>query len=159
MAIPGYGGSPGYCLLGVFGRLEPSGQVSGWVPSGRLPTVAQTHPGPQWADDQAPTTKECAMSDETTPKKTAPAPAERAPTKAEAARALKAAGVTVRVPKLGKDGKPLVVTDKDAPNRGTFVVEDRAPTEADILSLALRGESVVAVTVDGRKFIDGELAA
>lgn len=62
---------------------------------------------------------------------------------------LRAAGVTVRVPKLDREGKPVLI--KDGAAKGTHDMIERAPTEADILKVATRGDKTIVVTVDGQK--------
>ena len=92
------------------------------------------------------------MADET---KTA---TDKLPTKAEAAKTLR--GAKVRVPQTDKDGNAVQITDAASPDKGKFVMVERAPTEADILDVKRRADGrIVVVTVDGQKFVDGQAAA
>lgn len=85
--------------------------------------------------------------------------ADALPSAAEAAESLR--GVTkVRVPQVGKDGKPVQITDVNSPDKGKYVMVERDATAADILDVKRRADGrVVIVTVDGQKFVDGQAAA
>jgi hypothetical protein len=74
--------------------------------------------------------------------------AESETPKAKAARLL-AATVKVRVPRIGNDGKPVML--RDGPQKAQFDVIERALTEADIFAVSERDGRLGVVTVDGQK--------
>lgn len=89
------------------------------------------------------------------------APAERGPSDAEIKRMIAkvaaAAGITVLMPRPGKDGKPVmkprVGADGQPEDSAVYDAVERAPESEDILAFIVTENDAHFVTADGRKHV------
>lgn len=80
-------------------------------------------------------------------------------TAAEAVKAFAKRGITVRVPKTGKDGNPLRAKDKDTGrDAGFYVTEDQDLGLEHVVSFRKEGRVVTVVTVDGARYRSNDAA-
>jgi hypothetical protein len=80
-------------------------------------------------------------------------------TAADAVKAFGKRGITVRVPKTGKDGKPVRGKDeKTGRDAGFYITDDQDLAPNHLLSFRKEGRVVTIVTVDGARYRSDDAA-